>query len=180
MFSTDLDVDAILFGDFHGVEHLINEPQLFVCQEQVEDRELQVHFDFDDECSDSDEDSDDDSDGISLFGEGSTMHAHRAPRRNSNTSCDKHVPHVWNPTNEEVELMCDAFRKLTTAMWFHVDLKHSEKHRWSNKCLQMTVLQLCHGHARQHARRLFNKRCANDCVSGSCSVTSVDDVHAVL
>ena len=75
--------------------------------------------------------------------------------------------------------MCDAFRKLTTAMWFHVDLKHSEKQRWSNKCLQMTVLQLCHGHVRQHAQRFFNRRCANDCVSGSCSFKSVDNLNAV-
>ena len=100
-------------------------------------------------------------------------------RSNSKTSCDKHAPHVCSPTDEDVELMCDAFCKLTTAMWFHVDLKHSEKHRWSNKCLQMTVLQLCHGHVRQHARRFFNKRCANDCVSGSCSFTSFDNVNAV-
>ena len=54
VFSDEVDVDAILFGDFQGVEHLINEPQVFVFQEQAEGRELQVHLDFDDECSDSD------------------------------------------------------------------------------------------------------------------------------
>ena len=32
-----------------------------------------------------------------------------------------------------------------------IDVKHCDKTKWSNKCLQVTVLRLCHGHVRRHA-----------------------------
>ena len=75
--------------------------------------------------------------------------------------------------------MCDAFRKLTTATWFSIDVKHTEKQKWSNKYSQLTVLRLCNGQVRRHAHKFFNRRCANDVVSGSSSCQSVKNLNAV-
>ena len=75
--------------------------------------------------------------------------------------------------------MCDAFRKIKTATWVFIDVKHCDKIKWSNKCLQATVLRLSHGHVRRHAHLFFNRRCANDVVSGSTSCQSVENWNAV-
>ena len=75
--------------------------------------------------------------------------------------------------------MCDACRTIKTATWVFIDVKHSDKTKWSNKCLLFTVLRLCHGHVRRHAHICFNRRCANDVVSRSTSCQSVEILNAV-
>ena len=136
-----------------------------------------VNCDSDDPRSSSD-DSDDEEDATSSRTSGSPSCHHHDFERNFKSSCYRPPPHFWNPSNEEVESMCDAFRKLTTATWFSIDMKYMEKQKWSNKCLQLTVLRLCKGQVRRHAQKLFNRRCANDVVSGSSSCQCVENLNA--
>ena len=72
------------------------------------------------------------------------------------------TPHSWDPTDEEVDLMCNAFRSIAAATWFCLDTKRDEKPHWSNKCLQHCFLKLCEGRVQRHGQRLFNRRCVND------------------
>ena len=91
----------------------------------------------------------------------------------------KNMSGSWEPSEEEPILMCNAFSVMTTARW-EVLIKTTEsKPRWSNKCLQTCVLNLCVGRLQKHAKRVFNQRCFNDVVSGYGSFLSMEKLLAV-
>ena len=93
----------------------------------------------------------------------------------------KNPPSVthWNPTKKELTLMCAALKTCTQFSWSVLSAKSSEKSRWTNKCLQKSIITLTHGHVRRHAEQFFNSQCANDNLSGFGSSVTLTNVDAV-
>ena len=104
-----------------------------------------------------------------------TLHCARSQKKVPQKSV--HV--TWDPSEEDMTLMCATFSALTIVQWFNVDDKGAKKSRWKNKCLQKCVLNLCCGRLKRHAERLFNRRCCNEAPTGYGSFNATENLLSV-
>ena len=85
----------------------------------------------------------------------------------------------WEPSDEDLTLMCNAFSHMTTAQRFCLDDKDVERPRWKNKWIQKCIWELCSGPKHKHGGRLFSPRCCNDSPTGYDSYPSKENPVAV-
>ena len=107
------------------------------------------------------------------------FHVPKSKPRSPTKSASRSSRPLWEPTCAEVNAMWDAFSALTLTRWEVLGHKTENAPRWSNKCLQRCVLNMCVGRLRKHATRVFNRRCCNDVASGYGSVLASENMLAV-